>query len=73
MNKTKRKFAENCVRNQIALIVNKTQSNILDKIDTHSLEGYCNYRISNIPILTLTLNYVPLIIVMFAKTDVILS
>ena len=43
MNKTKRKFAENCVRNQIALIVNKTQSNILDKIDTHSLEGYCNY------------------------------
>ena len=43
VNKTKRKFAENCVRNQIALIVNKTQSNILDKIDTHSLEGYCNY------------------------------
>ena len=45
VNETKWKFAENCIRNQVALIVNKTQSNILDKIDTstHSLEGYCNY------------------------------
>ena len=43
VSKTKRKFAEFCIRHQIPKIINSSPSNIVDKINTHSIQGFCNY------------------------------
>ena len=40
INKTSRKFAENCIRNHVAQILNITPQPILEKIETHSLQSY---------------------------------
>ena len=37
---TRTKKAENCVRHHLTIILNNTPSCILDKINTHSLEGF---------------------------------
>ena len=38
-----RKFAENCIRNYVAKLVNETDECILDKISTHSYKGFSDY------------------------------
>ena len=43
INKTKTKFAENCIRNHLAVILNNMPKVILEKSETHSLQGYSNY------------------------------
>ena len=43
VNKTNRKFADACLRNQIPTLVNSTPSNILEKVNTHSLHGFSKY------------------------------
>ena len=43
INKTKHKFADNCLRSQLPIIINSTPSIIKDKFDTHSFNGFCNY------------------------------
>ena len=52
-HKTVTKLAENCVRNAVQNIVNNTNSKIMDKISTHSLQGFAwyikQYYISNYP------------------------
>ena len=42
-NKTKRKFADNIIRYVIITTVNSTPANIIEKIWTHSLDGFSNY------------------------------
>ena len=42
-NKTKQKFADNIIRNVIITTVNSTPANIIEKIWTHSLDGFSNY------------------------------
>ena len=39
-NKTRHRFADNCVRNKLPDIINCTSPNIINKIHTHSFEGY---------------------------------
>ena len=40
---TKHEFAKNCIRHDVIKTVNSTPDCILDKIDTHSLNGYARY------------------------------
>ena len=42
-NKTRTKFAEQCIRNVVPKLINDTSPLILNKIDTHSLHGFCTY------------------------------
>ena len=42
-NKTRHRFADNCVRNKLPDIINCTSPNIINKIHTHSFEGYIAY------------------------------
>ena len=42
-NKTKQKFADNIICNVIITTVNSTPANIIEKIWTHSLDGFSNY------------------------------
>ena len=41
--KTRTKFTEQCIRNLIPSLINETPSSILDKTDTHSIQGFCFY------------------------------
>ena len=43
INATSHKFAENCIRNQIPIILNETPSIVLQKVYTHSYKGFVNY------------------------------
>ena len=38
---TRTKMAENCIRHHLTIILNNTPGCILDKINTHSLQGFC--------------------------------
>ena len=40
---TRHKFAENCIRFQIPLIINDINDNIVSKVNTHSMHGYSQY------------------------------
>ena len=42
-HKVKHKFAENSIRYQLRITLNKTQSNLLEKLDTHSNINYYLY------------------------------
>ena len=37
------KLAEKCLRFAVPVIVNGTEEKVLDKVETHSLEGYLSY------------------------------
>ena len=39
----KHEFAKKCIRYQLPQIVNNTPENIISKVNTHSLHGFCNY------------------------------
>ena len=41
--KTNLKLAEKCLRFAVPVIFNGTEEKVLDKIETHSLEGYLSY------------------------------
>ncbi len=41
--KTYHKYADKCIRHNIPKTVNNTNSNILDKINTHSIQGFSKY------------------------------
>ena len=43
MHKVKHKFAENSIRYQLPIILNKTPNNVLEKLETHSNIGYKLY------------------------------
>ena len=43
VNPTSHKFAENCIRNQIPIILNETPPIVLQKVYTHSYKGFVNY------------------------------
>ena len=42
-NRTKHKFADACLKNQIPVIMNNTADNIISKLYTHSFNGYSKY------------------------------
>ena len=42
-NKTKHRFTDNCVQNELPDIILCTSPNIINKIHTHSFEGYITY------------------------------
>ncbi len=41
--KPNHEYAKKCIRNNIPLLVNNTPNNILEKIHTHSLQGFSTY------------------------------
>ena len=41
--KTNRVFSEKCIRVQVTKVVNSTVPEIINKIDTHSYDGFCRY------------------------------
>ena len=41
--KTKHIFADRCIRSRLPVLINATNLNIISKINTHSLTGFCNY------------------------------
>ena len=41
--KTKHKYAESRLRNQLPVLLNKNENYILDKVNTHSEVGFCIY------------------------------
>ncbi len=41
--RTKHKYADKCIRHSIPKTVNSTSNNILDKINTHSMQGFSKY------------------------------
>ena len=41
--KTKHIFADRCIRSHLPVLINATNLNIISKINTHSLTGFCNY------------------------------
>jgi hypothetical protein len=43
VNKTKRKFADNLIRNLVIITVNSTPRNIIEKVNTHSFDGFSKY------------------------------
>ena len=42
-NKTRHKFADLCIRNQLPLVINAAPANIIQKLFTHSFGGYSSY------------------------------
>ena len=42
-NKTKHKFADECIRNQLPRFVNSAPQNVINKVLTHSLAGFMKY------------------------------
>ena len=42
-NYTRLHMSQNCVRNYVSKIIAKTPANIIEKINTHSLQGFANY------------------------------
>ena len=43
INPTSHKYAENCIRNQIPIILNEMPSIVLQEVYTHSYKGFVNY------------------------------
>ena len=43
INRVYHEFAKRCIRNSIPSLVNGTESNIIDKVHTHSLQGFSTY------------------------------
>ncbi len=41
--RTNHKYADKCIRHSIPKTVNSTNNNIIDKINTHSLQGFSKY------------------------------
>ena len=42
-NVTRTIFAQNCIRNKLPSLLNKTNDAVISKVDTHSYKGFSNY------------------------------